>query len=82
MNGDKESTDPGYVNRNEQVVFYETGLQGLDGRRYVYALGCSECGAVYGAYGSDVFQRKCPNPKCDEGGGEPGTPLQGRVRLF
>jgi Zn finger protein HypA/HybF involved in hydrogenase expression len=33
--------------------------------QYVYQMGCSECGTVYGANGSDIHIRKCP--KCQGG---------------
>jgi hypothetical protein len=59
------STAPGYVNRGGQVVIRNTGLAGTDHGQSVYQLGCSFCGEVYGANGSDIFQRKCP--KCQGG---------------
>lgn len=62
------TTCTGYVNRNGQVVIRNTRLPGTDKNQYVYQLGCSHCGAVYGANGSDIHDRKCPN--CD--GGKPG----------
>jgi hypothetical protein len=68
-----EWTKPGAVNPNGQVVIRDTGVRDDHGR--VYQLGCSECGAVYGTYGSDIFQRKCPNPDCAQGGGAKGFPL-------
>ena len=36
--------------------------------QYSYKMVCQNCGEVYGANGSDIFQRKCP--KCQ--GGNPG----------
>lgn len=62
------TTQPGYVNRNSQVVIRGTGLSGTDHGQTVYQLGCSACGHVYGANGSDIHERKCP--KCQ--GGQPG----------
>jgi hypothetical protein len=37
-----------------------------------YGLGCSRCGEVYGANGSDIHLRKYPS--CQ--GGSPGLPLR------
>lgn len=68
----KPSTSIGYVNRNGQVVIRNTMLPGTDKNQYVYQLACSQCGFVYGANGSDIFQRKCPACQC----GEPGLPLE------
>ena len=62
------TTETGYMNRNGQVVVRKTGLMGNDHNQYVYVLKCSKCLEMYGANGSDIFQRKCP--KC--GGGQPG----------
>jgi hypothetical protein len=63
-----KSTQPGYVNRNSQVVIRNTRLPGTDRGQSVYQLACVICGHVYGANGCDVFERKCP--KCQ--GGRPG----------
>jgi PHP family Zn ribbon phosphoesterase len=65
------TTKSGYVNRNHQVVIRNTGLPGTDKGQNVYQLGCSGCGEVYGANGTDIFERKCP--KC--GGGKEGLSL-------
>jgi len=54
------STRPGYLNRHGQVVIRNTGLPGTDHGQTVYQLGCSECGHVYGANGSDIHLRRCP----------------------
>jgi PHP family Zn ribbon phosphoesterase len=59
------TTQPGYVNRNGQVVIRNTGLPGTDHGQTVYQLGCSRCGHVYGSNGTDNFQHKCP--KCQDG---------------
>ncbi|HUN86763.1 MAG TPA: hypothetical protein VMU48_20450 [Terracidiphilus sp.] len=58
----------GYINRNGQVVIRDTGLPGTDHLQRIYQLGCSACGHVYGANGSDIHERKCPS--CQ--GGKPG----------
>jgi hypothetical protein len=65
------TTLTGYVNKNGQVVVRNTRLPGTDHLQRVYQLGCSHCGQVYGANGSDIFQRKCPT--CQ--GGAEGNPL-------
>lgn len=56
----RRTTNVGFVNRNGQVVIRNTGKPGTDRGQTVYQLGCSECGHVYGANGSDIFERKCP----------------------
>jgi hypothetical protein len=68
----KGTTEPGYRNRNGQVVIRATHLAGTDHYQYVYVLQCGNCSHEYGANGSDIFQRKCPN--CQ--GGAPGLPLE------
>lgn len=59
--GTTRTTTPGYVNRNEQVVLHATGLAGTDHCSYTYVLRCGGCAYKYGANGTDIFQRKCPN---------------------
>lgn len=59
------TTRPGYVNRNGQVVIRDTGLPGTDHLQRIYQLGCSACGHVYGANGSDIHLRNCP--RCQGG---------------
>jgi Zn finger protein HypA/HybF involved in hydrogenase expression len=70
---DAKTTQPGFVNRNRQVVIRNTGLPGSDHMQSVYQLGCSDCGHVYGANGSDIHLRLCP--KCQ--GGAPGLSFTG-----
>jgi Zn finger protein HypA/HybF involved in hydrogenase expression len=60
-----KTTEPGYENRNGQVVIRNSGLPGNDHAQTIYELKCSHCNHVYGANGSDIFQRKCPN--CQSG---------------
>jgi len=69
--GNTGTTRSGYVNRHEQVVVRNTGQNGTDHFQFVYQLACSRCGHTYGANGSDIFERKCPN--CQ--GGKPGLVL-------
>jgi hypothetical protein len=64
----KGTTDPDYENPNGQVVVRNTGLPGTDFGQYVYELRCNHCGHHYGANGSDIHERKCPQCQC----GRPG----------
>ena len=68
--GNTETTQIGYVNRNNQRCTGHRGVSGTDHGQYAYRLECLNlnCGCIYGANGTDVFQRKCP--RC--GGGRPG----------
>lgn len=66
------TTTPGYINRNRQEVLSKTGLPGNDHNQVVYLMKCHTCGTRYGANGSDIFQRRCP--ECD--GGRPGLPVR------
>jgi hypothetical protein len=69
----KNTTDIGYKNRNRQEVIGRTNLPGNDHLQYVYVLKChrANCEHIYGANGTDIFERKCP--KCD--GGKPGLQI-------
>jgi hypothetical protein len=62
------STRVGFTNANGQTVFRATGLPGTDHGQSIYELHCLHCKESYGANGSDVWLRKCPN--CQ--GGKPG----------
>jgi Zn finger protein HypA/HybF involved in hydrogenase expression len=57
----KGSSGTSYRNRNRQIVVRPTPLASTDHNQYVYVLRCGDCGHEYGANGSDIFQRKCPN---------------------
>lgn len=71
-----ETTKPGYVNRNGQVVIRDTGIPGTDHLQTTYQLACSHCGYVYGSNGAGNFERKCPNPQCPkQQKGVQGDPL-------
>jgi hypothetical protein len=63
-----KTTEKGYVNRNGQEVLRGTDLAGNDHNQVVYVLKCQACGNRYGANGSDIWQRRCP----DCGGGAAG----------
>jgi hypothetical protein len=65
------STQPGFTNSNGQTVLRATGLPGTDYGQSIYALKCGRCAAEYGANGSDIWLRKCP--QCQ--GGRPGLSL-------
>ena len=62
---DRGTTQIGYVNRNRQVTVRATDLPGNDHLQKIYVLQCEHCRHEYGANGSDIFQRKCPN--CQDG---------------
>lgn len=70
MRKPKGTTKIGYVNPHKQVVIRNTGKPGSDHNQKIYLLACSRCGHLYGANGSDIFERKCPKPDC--GRGKPG----------
>lgn len=69
-NGGTDTTRIGYVNRNYQICTGHRNVRGTDHEQLSCRLLCLgvACGHVYGANGTDVFQRKCP--ACQ--GGAPG----------
>ena len=67
----KGTTVSGYVNPNGQITVRDSGMSGTDHFQHVYQLACSGCGHNYGANGSDVHERRCPN--CQ--GGRPGLQI-------
>ena len=46
---------------NDQEVLRCTGLAGTDYLQKVYALRCRICSHEYGANGSDIHLRRCPD---------------------
>ena len=62
---DRETTQPGFENRNSQVNLGPLGLAGTDHNQQLYRLQCQHCKEEYAANGSDVFERKCP--ACQDG---------------
>jgi len=60
MSRSKGTTTIGYVNRNNQKVVARTDLPGTDHNQFVYVLECQVCGHEYGANGSDIHIRRCP----------------------
>jgi hypothetical protein len=73
MSGSSETTTVGYVNRNHQLCVGHRGTAGTDHGQVSYRMLCmrTSCGSLYGANGTDVFQRRCPD--CQ--GGAPGLPF-------
>ncbi len=65
--GTTETTKVGYVNRNNQRCSGHRGVSGTDHSQLAYRMECLEtgCGLIYGANGTDVFQKKCP--RCQRG---------------
>jgi hypothetical protein len=49
------TTQPGYKNRNKQMVVRKTSSAGNDNNQVVYELECLDCGYKYGANVSDIF---------------------------
>ena len=68
QSGSGESVQIGSVNRNHQRCCGHGGVAGNDHGQYAYKVECLLCGFVYGANGSDLHERKCP--ECQNG--EPG----------
>jgi hypothetical protein len=70
--GSGTSTQTGYTNANNQRCDGHRGIAGTDHGQLSYGMVClvNDCGHVYGANGSDIFERKCP--VCQ--GGKPGIP--------
>ena len=60
QDGGGNTTRVGYVNDNRQQCLGHRGRDGNDYLQKAYKMKCLCCGYVYGANGSDVFQRKCP----------------------
>jgi hypothetical protein len=67
VSGNTDTTKIGFVNRNNQRCDGHLGVAGTDHGQFAYRMECLEpnYGYVYGANGTDVFQRKCP--KCQKG---------------
>jgi hypothetical protein len=66
----KATTDVGYTNKHGQRVIRATNEPGNDHMQRIYVLRCSSCEHEYGANGSDIWQRRCPN----HDNGAPGLP--------
>ena len=55
------STETGFVNRNNQRNNGKTDIPGTDNNQWFYDMECLDCGYKYHANGTDISQRKCPN---------------------
>lgn len=58
--GDGDTTQNDYLNPNGQRCCGTLGVLGTDHLQYAYKIECALCGYVYGANGSDIAGRKCP----------------------
>jgi len=65
--GSGETVQIGFVNRNNQICLGTRGIPGTDHNQLSYRMFCLEedCEQFYGANGSDVHLRRCPN--CQDG---------------
>ena len=61
----QKSTEPGYINKNNQRNNGRTDIPGTGNGQWFYDMECLECGHKYHANGHDVWLRKCP--KCQGG---------------
>src|SRR5262245_58625580 len=68
--GSGDSVKVGYENPNGQRCCGHRGVLGTDHLQYAYKVECTRCGYVYGANGTDLHLRLCP--ECQ--GGAPGIP--------
>jgi len=65
QDGDGDTVEIGYLNRNGQQCCGHCGAPGTDHGQYAYKMECTICGYVYGANSSDVHDRRCP--ECQKG---------------
>lgn len=70
ISGTTKTTQIGYVNKNRQKNCGTRGQPGNDHNQKSYKMECQvqDCRHIYGANGTDIFERKCP--RCQ--GGEEG----------
>lgn len=59
------STETGYINKNNQKNNGKTDIPGTGFGQWFYDMECLNCGYKYHANGHDVWLRKCP--KCQGG---------------
>jgi len=64
-------TNPGAINRNGQRVVEFLRKDPQNKLNQIYKVACTLCAHRYGAYSSDLWQRRCP--ECQEG--RPGLSL-------
>lgn len=60
-----KTTDPGYINRNNQMNHGRKEKSDNHYNQWFYEMECLDCGHRYNANGSDIWLRKCP--KCQNG---------------
>ena len=65
QSGSTNTTQIGYVNQNNQQNLGHRNLPGNDHLQMAYKMKCLTCGLLYGANGTDIFQRRCPD--CQHG---------------
>ena len=67
QSGSSPTTRIGFINRNNQRCAGTRRVPGNDHVQFAYRMECLQpgCGEVYGANGTDIFQRKCP--RCQAG---------------
>jgi len=70
--GATKTTQIGYINKNNQQNMGTKGVDGSDHYQKAYKLKCLKCGCEYGANGTDIWLRKCPD--CQKG--NPGIPYE------
>ena len=63
--GGGPSVQIGYVNPNGQRCCGHRGVPGTDHEQYAYKFECTKRRYVYGANGSDMHERRCP--ECQRG---------------
>lgn len=63
--GEGESVKIGFVNRHGQICTGHRGTPGTDHLQRAYRVECGLCGHAYGANGSDIHERRCP--ECQSG---------------
>ncbi len=61
----QELTVPGSINRNGQRVVGFLRNDPSNSLNKIYEVACTLCAYDYAAYGSDLWQRKCPS--CQDG---------------
>lgn len=63
--GDGKTVKIGSLNPNGQKCCGHCGVAGTDHGQYAYKTECTRCGYTYGANGSDMHERRCP--ECQKG---------------
>ena len=74
IKGSRSVKKPGDINPNAQEILRLTKDQGSDFNSHIWVLKCRDCGLIYGANGTDAWQRKCPN--CQSGAGGLPIPIE------